>query len=57
MGADYDGQEKAIDKLRRHLSEEEKQVLSHHLRNALSGTSGAFNPDSTRWRRRRPGIW
>jgi hypothetical protein len=42
MGADYEGQDRAIDKLKRHLSEEERQVLSHHLRNALSGIIGGL---------------
>ncbi len=42
MGADYPEQSKAIDKLKRHLSIEEKKLLSHHLRNALSGIIGGL---------------
>ncbi|MFA6054056.1 MAG: hypothetical protein WC769_01650 [Thermodesulfovibrionales bacterium] len=36
MGADYEGQEKAIEELRA-LSPSAKEFLSHHLRNSLSG--------------------
>lgn len=35
MGADYEGQEQAIEELRV-LSEEAKGYLKHHLRNSLS---------------------
>ncbi|HDH51259.1 MAG TPA: hypothetical protein ENG95_07395 [Nitrospirae bacterium] len=39
MGADYEGQEKAVEKVRA-LPEEVKMLLSHHLRNSLQGILG-----------------
>jgi hypothetical protein len=35
MGADYEGQERAIEELK-NLSSEAKQYLSHHIRNGLN---------------------
>jgi len=42
VGADYPEQGMAIDKLKRHLSIEERKLLSHHLRNSLSGIIGGL---------------
>lgn len=41
MGADYEGQEKAIIELRE-LSSEAKGFLSHHIRNSLMTISGGI---------------
>ncbi|MEW6485775.1 MAG: hypothetical protein AB1423_14375 [Pseudomonadota bacterium] len=41
MGIDYAGQEKAIEEIR-NLSQEAKEFLSHHLRNALNGITGGI---------------
>lgn len=39
MGADYEGQEKAIAILRA-LPSEAKEYIAHHMRNALAGAAG-----------------
>lgn len=41
MGADYEGQEKAIMELR-NLSQDAKTFLSHHIRNSLTVIAGSI---------------
>lgn len=44
MGRDYPGQEKAVDQVR-HMPDEIKSLLSHHLRNSLSGIIGGLQTE------------
>lgn len=39
MGADYPGQEKAIEELRK-MSEAAREFLAHHMRNSLQSAGG-----------------